>query len=314
MFGQRAHIVPIRRKVELATEPAVKQDIDVVHLIPDKSIDGDTSVEPVIDELNKHGIDHDVHPCAHDDLYVVMGLVTTLANAYEGEHDSVFVNIATGSRVAAVGGALACMDSDTPARAFDIDADRGEGVHELISGNMLPDHVIQSPDWQLVAGLAIIKSINAGPAKTKKRHLIDHGLRLSADPNYETEFISLENVVETLVTDDPDAKQELIENGFDAVGNQRNSAYNHVDSGIVKPLKKRGYIEVQPLGRSKHLTVTQDGENVLRAFRHKIEDVIAFEEKQRQYRGGSLEEWLLWGFTNRSTDHDSGTPHENERH
>lgn len=302
MFGESVHIVPVQREVEFVVEPAVEQGADVVHLLSDASLANGETVATLTDELGAAGIDVETHPCPHDDLYVVMGLVTTLASEYDNDQDAVFVNIAAGGRVAAVGASLACMDAATDARAFDIDVEHGAEAREFVSGSMLPDHVIQSPGWQLVAGMAIIAGVNRGPAQMKKRHLIDHGLKLTASSEYETKFTGLASVVETLVTEDGTAKDALVRDGFDAVGDHRNSAYRYINTDIVNPLAERGYIEVESVGRSSQLQLTEAGENVLRAFRHKVEDVIAFENQQRRRHGGSLPDWLVSGFRSMQAD------------
>jgi predicted transcriptional regulator with HTH domain len=43
-----------------------------------------------------------------------------------------------------------------------------------------------------------------------------------------------------------------------------------LNNRIVDPLIEKGYIEIESVGRTKQVTLTETGENALRAFRHKL--------------------------------------------
>lgn len=43
-----------------------------------------------------------------------------------------------------------------------------------------------------------------------------------------------------------------------------------LNNRIVDPLAENGYIEIEPVGRTKQVSLTETGENALRAFRHKL--------------------------------------------
>jgi hypothetical protein len=43
-----------------------------------------------------------------------------------------------------------------------------------------------------------------------------------------------------------------------------------LNANIVDPLVEDGYIEVNDVGRTKQVALTETGENVLQAFRHKL--------------------------------------------
>ena len=43
-----------------------------------------------------------------------------------------------------------------------------------------------------------------------------------------------------------------------------------LNANIVDPLREDGYISVKPVGRQKQIELTDTGEHVLHAFRHKL--------------------------------------------
>jgi hypothetical protein len=45
-----------------------------------------------------------------------------------------------------------------------------------------------------------------------------------------------------------------------------------LNNRIVDPLVADGYIDVESVGRTKRVTMTETGQNALRAFRHKLPD------------------------------------------
>ncbi|WP_227356874.1 DUF6293 family protein [Haladaptatus salinisoli] len=47
--------------------------------------------------------------------------------------------------------------------------------------------------------------------------------------------------------------------------------YRLLDSHVVRPLTERGYVEVTRIGRKKFVSLTDDGANSLRAFRHLLD-------------------------------------------
>lgn len=44
--------------------------------------------------------------------------------------------------------------------------------------------------------------------------------------------------------------------------------YRLLDSHVVGPLRERGWIDVERVGRETHFTLTAEGERTLRAFRY----------------------------------------------
>ena len=44
--------------------------------------------------------------------------------------------------------------------------------------------------------------------------------------------------------------------------------YRILDTHVVVPAQEKGYVTVEKVGRTKFVSLTVDGENTLRAFRH----------------------------------------------
>ncbi|MFC7165512.1 DUF6293 family protein [Halospeciosus flavus] len=63
--------------------------------------------------------------------------------------------------------------------------------------------------------------------------------------------------------------------GFDFVATSnattRKGYYRLLDSHVVGPLRERGWVDVERVGREKYLTLTPEGERTLRAFRYLLE-------------------------------------------
>ncbi len=51
---------------------------------------------------------------------------------------------------------------------------------------------------------------------------------------------------------------------------KREGEVRALNANIVDPLVEDGYIEVNDVGRTKQVALTETGENVLQAFRHKL--------------------------------------------
>ena len=56
----------------------------------------------------------------------------------------------------------------------------------------------------------------------------------------------------------------------DHPGGEDEGAFRVLDSRILEPLAEDGYIEIESMGR-RVITLTGQGENAYRAFKHKLE-------------------------------------------
>jgi hypothetical protein len=268
--GRRVHVAPLGYERDRVVEPARRELADVVYLLVDHpardddargdvSFDVDWSTaeaeavewsattpyqRAVREELDEFTDVRGV-PVAIHDVYDVMGVSTTVAA--EHDDDQVFVNISSGTTVAAVGAAIACMTTgavpysvEPESYASDVaERPRTTGVERIAT---VPDYPIESPTAEQVflMGYLYERTVE-GPYTVSKRALIDvadeEGLPFLA--NYSTE--------------------------------SRQSEYRRLDAAIVDPLAEKGYLRLESAGKQKNVVLTEMGESVYRAFRHKVD-------------------------------------------
>ncbi|MEF8857274.1 MAG: DUF6293 family protein, partial [Haloplanus sp.] len=149
MFAKRVHIVPVGEDVERTVAPARTMSADRVYLLADERGSA-AKAETAAERLAADGVETAIESVDHGTVYAVLGLVTTLADRHAPD-DTVWVNVSTGSRLATIGAALACMDADTDAEAYHVpaaDAD-ATAVADRTAGDdgvaVVPDYPIESP-------------------------------------------------------------------------------------------------------------------------------------------------------------------------
>lgn len=238
---RRVHIVPVGYENDRVVVPVRELHADRVVLLADEDgTDHPSYLGPVRERLAEAGIEHEIVPCDIFDFYGSIGTIAELASAF-GE-DDVYVNLAAGSKVTAIGGMIACMATGaTPyyvraeRYAAETDGDVAEGVRSITD---LPTYPMDSPDPQQVAVLDYLDRTE----RTRKRDLIafgkDAGLPFVAEHEAANE----------------------------------KSEYRLLDSHVLRPLESRGHVTVADVGRSKRVSLTDAGKNTLRAFRYLIED------------------------------------------
>jgi hypothetical protein len=330
MLPTVVHIAPIRDEVESIVTPAIEHDADTVHLIADAHQGALEKAQTATGRLRQAQIEVESHPCEHTDLVAIMGLVTTLTAEYDQE-DHVLVNTSTGGRTAAIGATLGCMDTDTPARAFRLTSDGDETPMSATEhGDLLPDCLIESPSWQEVSVLAIVHTEEVGYTRAKKRTVIDRMLRLTLDDGYDVRFGLIEGVLgrdwasrETGADREPTASAEqavgdggasieedgrsaapertpepegAVERFDDLDGKARKRAYARLGT-ILDTLESQGHVRAWDAGRSKELTITDAGEKLLHAFRHKAQPVIHYQSENGR---AEVPGWLEQGFVESS--------------
>lgn len=278
MHPKRVHIVPVQFEFDRVVDPLVKHGADVVYLLYDAHHDRRPDYYDDIEEtLEAHGLIREetllTIPCSHDDPYAVFGLVTTLAA--EHKTDSVAVNVATGSKLAAIGAAMGCLDADTHAQAYFPHAESYayDGYTEPAARGYsddthLIDYPIESPTRQQVAMMAVIATETTGTAQVKKRTLIDRGIWLNSQLEEPLEFVTrIGRTCEKRIGKRPHSFDDLD-------GNTKKGAYAALRTHVLDSLVSRGYIDVTSPGRNDNIQLTETGEKTLQAFRHKVIDVV----------------------------------------
>jgi hypothetical protein len=270
MYAKRIHIVPVGDDTERMVDPLVGMRADEAYLLVDEGAEAGA----VVDRLAAAGIDVAVEHVDQGSVYAVLGLVTTLADRRE-PNDTVRVNVSTGSRLATVGAALACMDEDTDAEAYVPTA--GEGA-DVADGDdpvsVVPDYPIESPSRDELATLVIVAALDTAVYTPKKRDLIDEALGLRASVDEPIAFA--ERIADGAARPPSDVR------GFDDLqADEQKGAYRTFRKWVLAELEASGYVVVEDesVGRSDPITLTPTGKATLQAFRHKVLDVVrAFDD------------------------------------
>ena len=252
-IAERVQIVPLGFEYERLRKPIFEWKADTVVAVAYG--DSEASV-PYLDELlaeleRNDRIALEVRRCDIFDLYDTLGTVAEAIHDHEG--DEVYVNLSGGSKITAIAGMLACMATGaTPIYArpdYGPEAEEvpPEPLHDAVERTFsLPTYPIESPSATHVAFLDFVAERTGEEDATgrylgaSKKELVafarEEGFRFVAESSAETE----------------------------------KGLYRLLDRHVVDPLRERGYVETEKVGRRKYLTLTDAGENALRAYRHLV--------------------------------------------
>jgi hypothetical protein len=245
--ANRVHIMPIGFEEERVYEVANQLLADKVVLLGHTGdldageTTGTTCRENVVERLAEYQIRVEERYCDLFDLYDALGTIAEEIDSHEAEE--VYVNLATGGKVTAIAGMIACMVTDaTPyyVQAANYDDSPPTGIENI---EKLPRYPIEAPDPQLIEVLSYVREREDRGEAPTKGDLIDYGTER------ELPFI---------------ANHDVGEKG----------QYRLLDTHIVDPLIERGYISIEKSGRKKVVTTTEEGKNTQEAFRYMTENGI----------------------------------------
>jgi hypothetical protein len=237
------HIAPLGYEYDRIRTPVVEYGADALYLLRDPTRPRAEYHDRLSSELTDAGVSVRSRRVELDDMYDVLGEVTTIADGHAD--DIVRVNVSSGPKLATIGAALACMATD--AIGYHVHPDsRGHPIEEaprtegMAMAEQLPSYPIETPTTDQIRVLEYIDSTASESYTPKKSDLIEF-----AEEN-ELTFITRSK------PSNDKAKFALLNNR------------------IVDPLSANGYIETEPVGRTKQISLTETGRNALRAFRHKL--------------------------------------------
>lgn len=235
----RLHIMPIGYEYERAYKAAKSLKADRVILIGHEGNEGEDSqfVPKIMEKLDEFGIDNDDDYCDIFDLFEALGVINEKIS--ENTDNDVYVNVATGGKITAIAGMIACMVSGaTPyyVQAKDYSEKAPKGIEDITE---LPRYHIDSPDRQHIEILNFINEQTGTGEPPTKGDLIEFSER------NDLQFIA----------------------GMDV---KDKSKYRILDNYIIDPLENKGYITVGKSGRERRVEITEDGQNTLRAFHYMI--------------------------------------------
>jgi len=246
---EHVHVVPLGIEHDRIVEPAVDHGADRVVLLQylPPSLRDHLRDDDVVAALSGDGIDCEVVEVEVRDLFDAVAAFGRVFDRYEDDH--VFVNLATGDKLTAIGGMIACM-ADGTATPYYVEAEAGgsrqppapRGVRSV---DTVPPYPIDRPEYQHLAVMEHIadseRTTADGEPYRIKRELFEFG---------EAEGL-------------PFMRE------FD--GETDKGKFRRLDAHVFGPLSERGYLEVREVGTRKRVFLTEDGRNTLRAFRYVLD-------------------------------------------
>lgn len=239
----RIHIIPLGYERDRVIVPPRKMGADEVILVThayDTEEERPSYYDDIYEAFEESAIEIAETECNIFDLYDSLGTIAGLIQEFCDE--DVYVNLATGGKVTAIGGMIACMvtENATPyyVSAEDYGDHRETPVAEMVTDiSNLPTYPIDAPTPEQVQMLQRINEEQTASKQDLIQYAEDVELPFLAD--YES--------------DDPKGK------------------YRKLDSNILEPLVEDGYVTISERGRKKIVHLTSEGENTLDAFRYMLE-------------------------------------------
>ncbi|WP_424016712.1 DUF6293 family protein [Halorientalis pallida] len=238
------HIAPLGYEHDRILEPIRTYDADEVYLLAAENA-GDHAQyhDELVEQLEDEGVGVTRRPVDLQDVYAVLGIVTTITA--EHDDDIVRVNVASGAKLADIGCAIACMATDATAYYVHPEShvpplEREPLTEGVADVEVLPSYPVETPTTDQVAILDYVQRATTEAYTPKKSDLIEF------------------------------AEDEALSYMADADPANDKAKFALLNTHIVEPLVERAYIRVESVGRQKQITLTDTGENALKAFRHKL--------------------------------------------
>ena len=235
----RIHIAPVGFEIDRIIIPAVRMKADKVWLVAHDAIAEDKASkyrQKIEKELEEKGIKTDIAYANRLLLFPIIKAVTGII--FKERKNDIYVNVATGSKIHAIGCMMACMLFDDREKIhpfyaqakqypeYDGKTQQTYGVAEIHS---LPTYRIGTPKKELLEAMRIIKKANGRIQKKKM-----------AEEAEKSKIITV------------NAKKQ----------NFTQARFASLDKNIVQPLVDTwGFVEVEKIGRNRWLKLTDDGKH-----------------------------------------------------
>ena len=235
----RVHIAPVGFELDRIIIPAVKMKADKVWLVVHDNVAEDKSNkyrQRIEKALEKKGIKTEIAHANRLRLFPIIKAVTGII--FKERKNEIYVNVATGSKVHAIGCMMACMlfDDRDKIHPFYAQAEKYPeyvGIKQQTYGvaeiHPLPTYRIGTPKRELLEAMRIIK--DAGGRIQKKK---------MAEEAEKRKIITV------------NAREQ----------NFTQARFASLDKNIVQPLVEIwGFVEVEKIGRNRWLKMTEDGDH-----------------------------------------------------
>ena len=235
----RVHLAPVGYEIDRVVIPAEQMRADKVYLLVHENPSEDKArsyLERIEKKLKQKNIKTQVITSNRFRLFsIIKAVKETILK--EREND-IYINVASGSKIHAVGCMMACMIFDDRenihpyyAQAKEYPQFKGKeqqtrGIEEITN---LPTYQIRTPSQKLIDALQIIR--NSEKQKITKKELA----RIAVERN--------------LIT--VKAREE----------NESQATFASLDKNIIQPLERDwGFVEVEKIGRNRWIKLSKEGE------------------------------------------------------
>jgi len=235
----RVHIAPVGFEIDRIIIPAVEMKADKVWLVVHDNVSEDKASkyrDKIVKLLEKKGIKTETVYANRLRLFPIIKAVTEII--FKERKNDIYVNVATGSKVHAIGCMMACMlfDDRDKIHPFYAQAEKYpeyEGSKQQTYGvaeiHPLPTYRIGTPKRELLEAMKIIK--DAGGRIQKKK-----------------------------MAEEAEKRKIITVNARKM--NFTQARFASLDKNIVQPLVETwGFVEVEKIGRNRWLKMTEDGDH-----------------------------------------------------
>ncbi len=234
----RVHLAPVGFEIDRIVLSAKKRKADRVWLLVHENRSEDKArpfIEKIKKLLKKENIEVII---AYHDRLSLFKIIKSIKEIIEKEKgNSVYVNLASGSKIQAIAGMMACMMFNQEKNVFPFYVEAKEylgfkgqqissGIKEPLD---IPSYEIQIPGRKLIAALKIIQESGGKLTKKEMAKLAD--------------------------------KQKIIIINAEKV-NYTQARFASLDKNIIQPLLEYWkFIKVEKIGRNHWIKITEEGKN-----------------------------------------------------
>jgi hypothetical protein len=239
MLNLRVHISPVGFEIDRVVVPAVRLKADLVYLMADENIATDKSTKfqtEIVKQLKKKKIDSKIVYANRLHLFDIIRVVKEVI--MDHRDDDIFVNVASGSKIHAIGCMMACMVFDNrknihpfypQAKEYPAYKDNEQQTYGVEEIHELPSYQLLTPNRDLIEVLKIIKE-NDG--RIQKKNL--------AEIAEERKILNI------------NAREE----------NHSQARFASLDKKLIRPLMHTwNFIEEEKIGKNRWISFTPDGLN-----------------------------------------------------
>ena len=234
----RIHVAPVGFETDRIVLSAKKRRADRVYLMVHQNPSQDKAghfIRKAQDTLKKENIEVVIEPHDRLDLFEIIKSIKQIIVKEEG--NNIYVNLASGSKIQAIAGMMACMMFNEKKNVFPFYVEAKEytgfkkqeistGIKELID---LPSYEIQKPEQKHIDALKLISENDGRLTKKMMAELADNGGLISVNAEKE---------------------------------NYSQARFASLDKNIIQPLLVHWkFIEEEKIGRTRWIKMTQEGQN-----------------------------------------------------